>query len=74
MKFVFVPVSVSLSFFWGGAFVKARLIKMQGEPHTKDTPEGPKAGLLMQKGFFCTGHASLGRFGSIVWREESKPH
>lgn len=64
MKFVFVHVSVFL--YFGGVFVKARLIKMQGEPHTKDTSEGPKAALLMQR-FFSTGHASLGRFWGIVW-------
>lgn len=66
---------VCFSLFWG-VFVKARLIKMQGEPHTKDTPEGPKAGLLMQRVFFFFFYriCQFGRFWGIVWGEESKAH
>lgn len=65
---------VCFSLFWG-VFVKARLIKMQGEPHTKDTPEGPKAGLLMQRVFFFsffTGYASLGGFGALFGEKKAR--
>lgn len=56
------------SFFF---FVKARLIKMQGEAHTKDTSEGPEAGLLMQRGFFEQDMPVWGGFGALFGEKKA---